>query len=280
VQETVWLGDIPIATLRSNGSGGVNLFYVHTDHPNTPRLVTDTPNNIRWRWDSDPFGSTAPNENPSSLGTFEYNLRFPGQQYDQIVGLHYNYSRDLDPAVGRYIESDPIGLKGGINTYSYVLGNPVTLSDPLGLATTLTVRCGPVMSGGVHCEVIAKCKGNSKSFQIGGPDVSDWQKLVGGHIPPKKPVPNPPEDPPLPGQRDYSATCSGDECECKTFSCLEKAFANAKPPPYYALSTNSNTFAHWLLTQCGCALDPWGGVFSQKEGYGTKFTSPAGAFGW
>jgi RHS repeat-associated protein len=134
IQETVWLGDMPVATLRPNGSGGVILYYVHTDHLNTPRLVTDTSNNIRWRWDSDPFGTTAPDENPSSLGVFTYNLRFPGQQYDSVAGLNYNYYRDLDPATGRYVQSDPIGLFGGLNTYSYVDGNPLSALDPLGLA--------------------------------------------------------------------------------------------------------------------------------------------------
>ena len=65
IQETVWLGDIPVATLRPNGSGGVILYYVHADQLNTPRLVTDTSNNIRWRWESDPFGTSMPNENPA-----------------------------------------------------------------------------------------------------------------------------------------------------------------------------------------------------------------------
>jgi YD repeat-containing protein len=68
IQETVWLGDIPVATLRPNGVGGVTTYYVHADHLNTPRLVTDASNNIRWRWDSDPFGGTIPNENPSGFG--------------------------------------------------------------------------------------------------------------------------------------------------------------------------------------------------------------------
>src|SRR5262249_10849527 len=120
VQETVWMGDTPVATLRPDGSGGVILYYVHSDHLNTPRLVTDTANNIRWRWDSDAFGKTVPNENPAALGAFVYNLRFPGQQYDAAVGLHYNYFRDYDPATGKHPESDPMGLGAGLNTYEYV----------------------------------------------------------------------------------------------------------------------------------------------------------------
>jgi RHS repeat-associated protein len=64
---------------------------------------------------------------------FAYNLRFPGQQYDPIVGLHYNYYRDYDPAVGRYVESDPIGLKGGPNTYLYANARPLDSIDPNGL---------------------------------------------------------------------------------------------------------------------------------------------------
>ena len=87
-----------------------------------------------WRWDtSDPFGLAPPIENPSAVGAFVYNQRFPGQLYDKESGLHYNYFRDYDPQTGRYVQSDPIGLEGGINTYSYVGGNPLTYSDPKGL---------------------------------------------------------------------------------------------------------------------------------------------------
>jgi RHS repeat-associated protein len=78
-------------------------------------------------WNHDPFGNGVPG------GTFSYDLRFPGQFYDQNAKLHYNYFRDYDPNTGRYIESDPIGLRGGINTYAYAQGNPVKLTDPLGL---------------------------------------------------------------------------------------------------------------------------------------------------
>lgn len=74
-----------------------------------------------------------PNNNPSSLGAFELNLRFPGQYFDKETNNHYNYYRDYSPEIGRYIESDPIGLRGGLNTYAYVGGKPLSWSDPSGL---------------------------------------------------------------------------------------------------------------------------------------------------
>ncbi len=72
---------------------------------------------------------------------FEYNLRFPGQQYDAVVGLHYNYFRDYDPAKGGYVQSDPIGLLGGVGTYAYAGNDPLLTLDRTGLLSlTLTVE--------------------------------------------------------------------------------------------------------------------------------------------
>ncbi|MBC3931930.1 hypothetical protein H8K43_09625 [Undibacterium sp. CY22W] len=112
------------------------VFDIHTDHLNTPRVITDSNGNPVWRWDSAPFGETLPDENPQKTGStrnFVFNLRFAGQYFDRETNLHYNYFRDYDPQTGRYIQSDPIGLQGGINTYGYVAGNPVGLIDPMGL---------------------------------------------------------------------------------------------------------------------------------------------------
>ena len=115
--------------------------YIHADHLGTPRQVTDDAQSIIWRWDGTPFGDSAPNNNPDGDSeTFVLNLRFPGQYYDAEAGLNYNHFRDYDPSTGRYIESDPIGLAGGINTYVYTEGNPVNKTDVLGFATEMCTR--------------------------------------------------------------------------------------------------------------------------------------------
>ncbi len=130
IQETVYLDDTPVATVK-NGTP----YYIYADQIDTPRVITDTNNLMVWRWDqADPFGATLPDENPTSLGAFTYNLRFPGQVYDAETGKHYNVNRDYDPAGGRYIQSDPIGLNGGQpSTYSYVDSDPLGFIDPEGL---------------------------------------------------------------------------------------------------------------------------------------------------
>lgn len=138
IEETVWLGDIPVATLRPNGAS-VSIYYVHTDQLNTPRQITRPSDNVQmWTWFSDPFGTDAANTNPAGAGSFFYNLRFPGQIFGGPAGLHANYFRDYDPATGRYVESDPVGLIGGVNTYAYVAADPLGSSDQLGLAKPKT----------------------------------------------------------------------------------------------------------------------------------------------
>ena len=135
MQETVYLDDLPVAVLKPEpGTGRTAVYQVYADQLNTPRVITRaTDNQIVWRWDTgDPFGLFVPDENPGGLGVFTYNLRFPGQYFDKETNLHYNYFRDYDPQTGGYIQSDPIGLAGGTNTYSYTLNNPLSFTDPTG----------------------------------------------------------------------------------------------------------------------------------------------------
>jgi RHS repeat-associated protein len=134
IEETVWLGDIPVATIQPGASGGVSIYYIHSDYLNTPRIITQaTGGAVVWRWDTDPFGAASANTNPGGLGVFGYNLRLPGQYADAETGLNYNYFRDYDPQTGRYAKPDPIGLRGGINTFAYTADDPIGGSDPYGL---------------------------------------------------------------------------------------------------------------------------------------------------
>jgi RHS repeat-associated protein len=136
IREYAWLGNIPLAVFMpdpANPAGAPLVYYIHTDHLNTPRVVVDTNGATRWTWIAEPFGTTVPDSNPSGLGSFAFNLRFPGQYADAESGLFYNYFRNYDNSKGGYTQSDPIGLAGGINTYAYARADPLAFADPSGL---------------------------------------------------------------------------------------------------------------------------------------------------
>jgi RHS repeat-associated protein len=150
-RDYVWIDSLPIAQSERTFSGSTvtsdTLVYLHADQLETPRLATDDSGTVVWRWDSDAFGIGEADQDPDS-DTEEVNvrLRFPGQYWDEETGLHYNYFRDYDPVTGRYVESDPIGYGGGINTYAYVDDNPVGYVDPYGLWTDARWLSGPGLS--------------------------------------------------------------------------------------------------------------------------------------
>ena len=140
VYETVYLGATPVAVLKRTGTAATGTLQVTSynawaDQINTPRVVTRSSDQaIVWSWDSlEPFGVSPANQNPNALGVFTFNQRFPGQVYDAETGNFQNWNRDYKAALGRYAQSDPIGLQGGINTYAYVDGNPLSETDPFGL---------------------------------------------------------------------------------------------------------------------------------------------------
>ena len=104
------------------------VYFIHADHLGSPRVVTNQSGTVVWRAYYDPFGKATITTQSVAL-----NIRFPGQYFDSETGLHYNYFRDYDPQTGRYLQSDPIGLAAGLNSYAYVGNNPARFVDPSGL---------------------------------------------------------------------------------------------------------------------------------------------------
>ncbi|NJC00727.1 RHS repeat-associated protein [Xanthomonas sp. 3272] len=140
-QQAIWLDDLPVGLLANANK----LHYIEPDHLGSPRVVIDPNRDVAvWTWSlkGEAFGNTAPNQDPDGDGAaLVLDMRFPGQRFDAASGLNQNYFRDYDAATGRYGQSDPIGLDGGISTYAYVKSKPLTWIDIFGLDGGLV--CGP-----------------------------------------------------------------------------------------------------------------------------------------
>lgn len=126
-REYVWMGNMPVMLRVYAASGKATEYNIWADHLNTPRVVTDTSNNIVWKWNSDLYGNGAPS------GSLTFNLRFPGQYCDAETRLNYSGAIYCKPKTARYIQSYPMGLNAGWNTYAYVGGDPIGRADLLGL---------------------------------------------------------------------------------------------------------------------------------------------------
>ncbi len=150
----IYLKQQPVAKLD-----GGNLYAIHTDNRGAPRSVTDDQQAVVWSADYSPFGEVTLDQQAITL-----NLRLPGQYEDEETGKYYNYLRDYDPATGRYLTSDPIGLKGGLNTYAYVSNNPLALVDRLGLASDSAFFGGAADVGPGDAFIPKPGAGNSDTF--------------------------------------------------------------------------------------------------------------------
>ncbi len=146
----------PVQVAYKNSSGE-DVYDVHSDHLDTPRLLTDSSGAVVWREAHEAFGKAV--LDPANTVTF--NVRFPGQYFDAESGLHDNRFRTYDPAIGRYVSVDPIGQyaaiardgampqlfvqpgnpdpelldlsSAGPHLYAYGGSDPVGAVDPLGL---------------------------------------------------------------------------------------------------------------------------------------------------
>ncbi len=149
IREYVYLEGQPVAQL--SGTGQAQVAYLHTDHLGAVVKATDYAQTLVWDAVRKPFG-----ERSVSVAQIEMPLGFAGQYFDQETGNYYNYFRDYDPTTGRYLQSDPIGLGGGINTYAYVSGNPIRFIDRYGLdAINVGVNVTfPFLPGGAEVGVV------------------------------------------------------------------------------------------------------------------------------
>jgi RHS repeat-associated protein len=197
--------------------------------------------------------------------TVAYNIRFAGQVFDGQAGLHDNGFRAFDPAIGRYPQSDPIGIPAGINTYTYVGGNPISYLDPSGLCKVL-LEFSPVALKGYHISVYTSDSGGSYFF-AGGPtrtplhggqgagerdwtDPDPWGRLHGGY----GPVATLPS-----GANTKVVVDDGKPCSCYNRS-FENTFktVNSKRLPYDPLLQNSNALAGTALRNAGLDVsDIW-----------------------
>jgi RHS repeat-associated protein len=227
-----------VGTNTTTNRVNVEVFYIHPDHLGTPRVITRSTiatganapssstgaspgaiNKSVWRHDSDPFGTSLgnsqPTENPQLIsgtqtivqaGSFKQNLRFPGQLADGESGKHQNWNRDYDSAIGRYSTSDPIGLDGGITTYGYADLRPTRVIDPTGEAGNE----GDGSAGGrgtnqpyKHCREFNPPQ--RKFINCKDKKTGKWIRV---HRPDSWPFPEPPPEPP-------KKEMCGDDCPQK-----------------------------------------------------------------
>jgi RHS repeat-associated protein len=194
--------------------------------------------------------------------SFAYNLRFPGQYYQAETGLNYNWNRDYDPlGGGRYIESDPIGLRAGVNTYSYGSANPLTDIDPMGLCK-VELRFKHVWNAGGwlgwHAYVVTTDPNGSETISRAGPvgsnAYSGWGNIYAHQDPYDSNSKDWQTDPGNRWDHRVNLVLSQDNVPC---DCINKKFASDLDAitnahiPYYPFDLNSNAVVGTMLRDSG-----------------------------
>ena len=213
----------------------------------------------------EPFGNNPPDGDPDANSVaFDLPLRLPGQYFDKETGLAYDMARDYASDTGRYIQSDPIGLDGGLNTYAYVGAAPLVAVDPEGLEVTLI--CRPLGSrlgrwasqhfygrAQKHCFVQVTCPSEginavlSLFGESGRADPTRGKKAL-----------NSKDDDPSSSANTDKHVIAPKNSECTKCCKYEKEVMskfNSFPSgwvTYEAMGWNSNSFAEMLVTSPSC----------------------------
>jgi len=136
---TYYPGTDNVASVLRHDRGDSTYYYIQDYSQNVLALLALTSGGVtidnQYRYE--PFGNTQ----GSTTSTIPNTLQFAGREYDAETKLYYDRARYLDPALGRFVSEDPLGLNGGINPYTFVGNDPVNGSDPSGKISVET-SCG------------------------------------------------------------------------------------------------------------------------------------------
>jgi RHS repeat-associated protein len=185
IKDYIWFGAVPVAivdqTIVRGRTTTSSISFVHADGLGTPRAVTTAVGGLKWQWPygGNPFGE----KTPQSTGGYVLNLRLPGQYFDAESGLSYNVNRDYEPATGRYIQSDPLGLGAGPLTYAYVGSNPLRYLDPFGLKYAESWAAGGAIAGGTIVaggSVVVDVYSGGLNIVATGPEIAGGSAIGGG----------------------------------------------------------------------------------------------------